>query len=64
MNNQQETDTLKLLLTEIRGIASQAINADQQENGNGPMHSDLKTRACHAVYTLTDAALNIPQFIG
>lgn len=64
MNNQQAADALNvlgLLLTEIRGIASQAIGAGHQPSGQ--VRFDPKS-ACRAISTLADAAHNLPEVIA
>ncbi len=63
MHNQQTIDALsalEILLTEIRGMASQAIGAGYQASGE--LHFDPKS-ACRAIFALADAAHNLPAVI-
>lgn len=64
MNNQQAADALNvlgLLISEIRGIASQAIGEGHQASGQ--LRFDPKS-ACRAICTLADAAHNLPEVIA
>ena len=64
MNSQNTTDALNVLgqiLTEIRGIASQAIGAGHMHSGQ--VLFDPKS-ACRAISTLADAAHNLPAVIS
>ena len=64
MNNQQTADALnvlELLFIEIRGIAGQAIGTGYQASGQ--LRFDPKS-ACRAIFTLADAAHNLPALIS
>ena len=63
MHSQQANDALnvlEMLLTEIRGMAGQAIGAGYQASSQ--LRPDPKD-ACRAIFTLADAAHNLPAVI-